>query len=101
MDKALQMIGMAKRAGKVTTGEFLCERSIKSGESVLIIIASDISGSSRKSIVNSCQYYNVNYIEYADKAQLGQYTGGGERAVVSVNDRGFAAAVMDRVSVQE
>ena len=101
MDKVLQMIGMAKRAGKITTGEFLCEKSIKSKESVLIIIASDISDSSRKSITNSCQYYNVKYIEYADKQALGNFTGGGERAVISVNDRRFAAAVMDKLSIQE
>ena len=63
MDKALLMIGMAKKAGKVTTGEFLCSKSVKEGQSALIIIASDISDRSRKDIINSCEYYGVKYIE--------------------------------------
>jgi ribosomal protein L7Ae-like RNA K-turn-binding protein len=101
MDKVLQMIGMAKRAGKIVTGGFLSEKAVKSRESSLIIIASDISDESRKAIVYSCKYYNVDYIEYADKEQLGKITGGGVRAVVSVNDRGFAAAVLKKYSAQE
>ena len=40
MNKALGMLGLAKRAGKVTSGEFLCEKAIKQGQSKLIIIAS-------------------------------------------------------------
>ena len=100
MDKVLQMIGMAKRAGKVSTGEFICDKMIKSKESKLIIIASDISEKSRKAVTDSCKYYNVEFIEYADKEQLGKITGNGERAVVSVNDNGFAAAIKEKYSVQ-
>ena len=40
------------------------EKAVKSGESSLVIISHDISENARKSIVNACEYYNVEYIEY-------------------------------------
>ena len=101
MDKLLQMIGMAKRAGKLVSGGFLSEKAIKSGESRLIVLSRDISDESRKSITDSCKYHNVKYIEYADREQLGKIIGGGERTVVSINDSGFAEAVLRIYSAQE
>lgn len=93
----LNMLGLAKRAGKVTTGEELCKRAVQSGVSRLIIIASDASDNTKKSIINSCKYYNVRYITAADKAEIGKFTGAKSRAVASVNDNSFAKAILDRL----
>lgn len=93
----LGMLGLAKHAGKVTTGEDLCKKVIKSGMSRLIIIASDASDNTKKSIINSCRYYGVRYKEASDKSGLGKYTGAQSRAVVSVNDDNFAEAILDRL----
>ncbi len=97
MDKVLGMLGLAKRAGKVQTGEFLCEKAIKGGQSHLIIIASDISVNGKKSICDACNYYDVTYIEYGTADQLGKITGGGERVVVSVNDENFKNAILSKI----
>ena len=37
------MLGLAKRAGKVQTGEDICSKAVKSGVSKLIIVACDAS----------------------------------------------------------
>ena len=97
MDKALGMIGLAKRAGKVLTGEFLCDKAIKSGQSRLIIIASDISDNGKKAVCDACNYYGVEYIEYGTAEQLGRITGGGKRVVVSVNDDNFKNAILSKI----
>ncbi len=97
MDKVLGMLGLAKRAGKVQTGEFLCEKAIKSGQSRLIIIAADISPASRKSICDACNYYSVEYIEYATADELGKLTGSERRMVVSVNDENFKNAILSKI----
>ena len=94
--KVLSMLGMAKKAGKVTSGDFLCDKAIKEGISELIIIAEDASVSTKKSIQNACEYYGVVYIVYSDMERIGQFTGGGERVVASVNDRNFAKAIMKK-----
>ena len=95
MKKLYGMLGMAKRAGKVTTGAFICEKMIKSNRAKLVFLASDASDNTKKSIKNSCEFYNVKLIEFSDMETLGHYTGGGDRAVISVNDDNFAKAISD------
>lgn len=97
MNKILGMIGLAKRAGKITSGEFLCEKAVKDGQSRLIIIASDISENAKKQILNACNYYRVEYIEYSSSAELGKAIGADSRMVVSVNDDSFKNAILSKI----
>lgn len=97
MDKVLGMIGLAKRAGKIASGEFMCDKAIKSGQSRLIIIASDISENSKKSICDACTYYGVEYIQYANSEELGKLLGSDKRVVVSVNDDNFKNAILSKI----
>ena len=97
-EKFLGMLGLAKRAGKIQTGEDICSKAVKSGISKLIIVACDASDNTKKSITNSCKYYNVQYIEKCSKAELGKFTGADSRAVVSVNDDNFAKTILDKLN---
>lgn len=98
-DKVLGMIGLAKRAGKVVSGEFLCEKAIKERAAKLVVIACDTSDGGKKSIRDACNYYKIRYIEYGDKESLGKFTGGGgQRAALAVTDRRFAGAIMEKYS---
>ena len=56
-NKFLGMLGLAKRAGKVQTGEDICSKAVKSGVSKLIIVACDASDNTKKSITDSCKFY--------------------------------------------
>lgn len=96
MNRVLSMLGLAKRAGKISTGAFICSKSIKQGRAKLVILAGDASANTKKSINDSCKYYKVKIIEMSDMAALGHATGGGERAVISVEDNNFAKAILDR-----
>lgn len=96
-DRVLSMIGLARRAGKVGTGAFLAEKDIQSGKAELIIIAGDGADNVKKKFTNSCKYYEVEYIEYATKEQLGQCTGKENIAVVSINDRNFVRGIKDKL----
>lgn len=96
MDKVLAMIGMAKRAGKVTTGAPLCEKAVRSGRAKLVIIAEDISKNGKKAMTDCCKHYRVPWIQYATKSSLGEFTGAEERAVAAISDEGLAKAVLDR-----
>ncbi|MGN1115060.1 MAG: L7Ae/L30e/S12e/Gadd45 family ribosomal protein [Candidatus Ornithomonoglobus sp.] len=96
MNKVFGMLGLAKRAGKVSTGAFVCGNMIKSRKAKLVLLAGDAAPNTKKAVRNSCKYYNVKLIEISDMASLGHATGGGERAVVSVNDENFAKAISDK-----
>ena len=97
MEKILGFIGIAKRAGKVSVGTFVCESAIKSGVSRLIIIAEDASEKTKKSLKDACKFYEVPFFEFSDMGSLGRITGGGEKVVISVNDDGFAEAIQDKI----
>ena len=98
MEKILGFIGIAKRAGKVSVGTFVCESAIKSGASMLIIIAEDASEKTKKTLIDACEFYNVPFLEFSDMESLGRITGGGEKVVVSINDEGFAKALNDKIN---
>lgn len=95
MDKVLSMLGMATKAGKVASGEFSVEKSVKSGKSYLVIIAEDASDNTKKMFTNMCNYYNVPIYFYNTKEVLGHGIGKMSRASVSVQDNGFANAIIN------
>ena len=47
-DRVLSMLGMAARAGKIESGEFSTEKTVKSGRGRLVIVAEDASGNTKR-----------------------------------------------------
>lgn len=97
-DKALQMLSMAMRAGKVASGEFMTETAIKEGSSYLVIVAGDASMNTKKKFTDMCEYYGVPILIYADKDSLGHMIGKEFRASLSVNDEGLAKEIMKKAA---
>ncbi|NLG04564.1 MAG: 50S ribosomal protein L7ae [Clostridia bacterium] len=89
-NKSLQMIGMAKRAGDVVSGEFMTEKCVKSGKAKLVIIATDASDNTKKMFHNMCEFYKVPIYEYGTKALLGHAIGNEMRASIAIRNEGFA-----------
>ena len=94
-DKILLMIGLAKKAGKITQGLQMCEKQIRTGNSKLIIAAGDISKNSQKAIHNICTHYKIKYIEYSTMDELANAVGACAKiSVISINDDGFSQAIL-------
>lgn len=55
-NKALSMIGLATKAGKVASGEFCTEKEVKSGRAYLVIVADDASDNTKKKFQNMCDF---------------------------------------------
>ena len=51
-DKVLLLVGLATKAGKTVSGEFMTEREVKSGRAALVILAGDSSENTRKKFCN-------------------------------------------------
>ena len=47
IDPALRMLGLAAKAGKVASGEFMTENSVKTGMAALVIVATDASDNTK------------------------------------------------------
>ena len=97
MDKIFGLIGLAKRAGKLAGGDFAVTASIKDKSAKLVIIASDASDNTKKSIKDSCEYYKVDFLEFGSAEELGRCTGSGVRASVSIKDAGLAKALKEKI----
>lgn len=92
-------LGLAVKAGKVTSGEFSVERSVKSGHSYFVIVAEDASDNTKKMFDNMCNYYRVPLIYLGTKDELGHCIGKQYRASLSVNDKGFADGMMKKLGI--
>lgn len=92
-DKLLGLLGLAARARKITTGEELVIKDIRSGKAKLVLIASDASNNSRKKIEDKCKYYNVEYHFFGDRFTLGHAIGKETRIAIAIIDDGFAKKV--------
>lgn len=93
-NRIFSLFGLATKAGKVTSGEFSTEKSVKDCRSHLVVIASDASDNTKKMFRNMCSYYKVPIYYFATKAEIGHAIGKEMRASLSVNDEGFAKSLI-------
>lgn len=91
--KALSLISLATKAGKVVSGEFATEKEVKTGYAELVIVAQDASDNTKKKFQNMCEFYEVPIIFYGDKELLGHTIGKEFRAMLAITDAGFADGV--------
>ena len=93
--KLFGMLGLAAKAGRVQSGEFCAERSIRSGRAKLCIVAFDASEQTKKHFRDMCTYRRIPYDEKTvSRDALGQKIGRGMRVVAAVEDKGFAEHVI-------
>lgn len=93
-DKALSMLGLAQKAGKVASGEFSTEKAVKSRKAFLVVVAADSSDNTKKMFEDMCRYYNVPIYCYSDKETLGHCIGKRFRASLAVIDEGFSRQII-------
>lgn len=96
-DRVLQIISLAKKAGRISSGETAVLGDIKSFKSYLILIAEDASEGTKKKFTDKSAYYKVPCRIYAAKETLGYAIGRDVSSVISVNDEGFAESILKRL----
>lgn len=84
------LLGLAMRAGKIVSGEDGVLDVIRSGQASLVILSEDASENTRKRILDKCSSYQIDCLEFGDRARLGHAIGKWERVVLAVTDQGFA-----------
>lgn len=92
--KILSMLGIAKKAGKVASGEFLCEESIRNGKAKVVIVSDEASDNTKKRFRDKTTYYQVPLYERFSMEALGKAIGSETRAVICVNDAGIARTII-------
>lgn len=101
MKKVYNLIGIAQRAGKVSSGTMAAKTSLLRRRAFLLIMSKDISINSRESLESSCTKQKIPWIMLGNKYDLGTSMGKAYRVAVTINDRGMAEAILDTLKAGE
>ena len=99
--KVFGLLGLAAKAGKIQSGEFSAEKSVKSGRAYLVIVSEEASENTKKMFRNMCTYYRVPCYEFGGKEELGHALGREMRASLAVQDEGFSKAITKQLCVKD
>ena len=94
MNKILQYISIASKAGHVFGGEMQTESRIKSRSAKVVILAEDASENTKKRIINLAERSGIPVVTVPDREGLGRASGRDLRSSVVVTDRGLADAIL-------
>lgn len=89
----LNMLGLAYRARKCSTGEETVVKDIQQQRAKLILIANDIGLQTRKKITDKCKTYNIPFVIVDDRVTLANAIGQSQRVAVAILDEGFATKI--------
>lgn len=90
--KILNLLGIAKRAGKLITGEERVVEAIRKKTPSLVLYASDAGNSTKKKINDKSQYYQIFCTAFSTKIEIAQALGA-PRTVIAVMDAGFGKKI--------
>ena len=93
--RLLSMLSLARKAGKLATGEEGCEKAISKREAKLILVATDASQNTKKKFTNKANHYKVPLYSLFTKEVMGKHIGVHSRATIVVTDSGFAAKILE------
>ena len=88
------MLGLCRKAGRLKSGEFATEESVKNGKAYLVVIANDASANTAKKFTDMCSWYEVPVVRYGTKEELARAIGKEEIASVAICDEGFSASLI-------
>ncbi|MBS6397507.1 MAG: ribosomal L7Ae/L30e/S12e/Gadd45 family protein [Clostridiales bacterium] len=93
-NKILAYLGLATRAGRVVSGEFCVEKSVRQRRAKLVIVSEDASEASKKKFRNICTYYKVPLYFFGNREELGAACGKELRVSAAIEDEGLAHAAI-------
>lgn len=89
-NESLALLGLARRAGKLSLHEETNLTAIRTGRARLLILAEDAGRSTAKKYLDKCNYYQVPVIRGVSRENLGIALGSPPRTAIAVLDEGFA-----------
>jgi ribosomal protein L7Ae-like RNA K-turn-binding protein len=87
------LIGIARRAGKVATGDAQVEAMLKKRKGFLLIVAEDALGAQKKYNLWANDL-NMPVLVTGTKQEMGHSIGLSPRSAVLILDQGFAKAIL-------
>lgn len=96
-NKVYSMFGLAQRAGKLVSGDDICEMTIKTNKCCLVIVSQDASDRTKKKFKDMCSHRNIKLLEYGEKERIGDHIGKESRSVIAIKDENFARKIEELI----
>lgn len=96
-EKVLQLLGLAKRANKIVSGETSVLESIRNGRAVLVFLASDTLKNTTKRFVDKTGFYHVKLVQSFSTDEINKAIGTNNRKVIGITDRNFAHMIWGQI----
>ena len=101
-DPILHLLGLAKKAGRLESGEEPVGALCRARHARLILLASDAAPNTRRRCAHFGEIGNVLWLEVpATKAELGFCLGRTSCAMLALSDAGFAASIVEKLSARD
>lgn len=88
--RALGMLGLCVRAGKIITGEKAVVQAIRRGTCCLVLLDGGVAGNGEKAVAQACDTHQVPLL-YTQPGELGDAIGKPNRMAAAITDLGMAA----------
>lgn len=92
--KLLNFLGIARKAGAISPGEFLTERELKGNRAYLVIVSAEASERTKRMFSGMGAYRKVPVYEFGRKEELGRAIGREFCAVLAVTQESFSAPLI-------
>lgn len=96
-EAVLNLIGLARRAGKADSGDAAVRNSIGRGRTRLIILARDAAWRTREAFGALAREAGIPVVLYGTRERLGGIMGKPMRAVVAITDENFARGIVGAI----
>ncbi|MGI6270048.1 MAG: L7Ae/L30e/S12e/Gadd45 family ribosomal protein [Candidatus Howiella sp.] len=95
-DPLLSMLGIARKAGKLSVGTEAAHEAVKKRKSHLVVVAADISQKSEKELRYAARETNIPVRRIQQDIFAVSHAIGTKAGILSVDDKGLAEAVLAR-----
>lgn len=96
-NKVLNLLGIARRAGKLVMGTDSLIKVLPSKKVKLIFMATDASFATKDKIDKKAYFYNVSVVTTYSTEELSKALGVGSIKIIGVIDDGFAKAMKENI----
>ena len=94
MNRALSMLGLCARAGKLITGEKACVQAIRAGSVYVMLLDGAASENAVKAVSQACQTHGVALVRTGEY-ELGDAIGKPGRMAAGVTDAKMAQRIIE------
>ena len=95
--KYLSLLGMARRAGKLSMGHDMALKAVKEKKARLVVLASDVSLRLIEEFKRACSSENINTVQIEETINDIHSALGYKAGVITVNDENFSDRIEELI----